>query len=199
MTTTTVKTWIGDKTGRFFVQSPYNTKFVEFCRNCNGKWFGGDKAWGFDARDEQKVREALLLCYATDGETIAPTCLIKFSLGGLDGEKITLGGRVLVERKGRDYRVNLGEGVIVLEGGFPPSGGSVKNPRVDAHEGTILEIRDFPLALARTILPEGDHFDGERSDWWILDTTEPEVAPEPEVPIFIGQSFSLDDICAAIA
>ncbi len=44
---------------------------------------------------------------------------------------------------------------MVLSGGFPGSGGSVKNPRVDPKEGTVLEVRDFPRKLAEEVKANG--------------------------------------------
>src|SRR5262249_34583730 len=64
---------------------------------------------------------------------------------------LELGGRVLAQRPGRDDRVQLGEGVVVVAGGFPARGGSAKNTCVDPRPGTVLEVRDFPVALARKL------------------------------------------------
>lgn len=150
---------IGTQTGRVFVKSPYHAGFVTEARKLNGKWvnteeFGGE--WAFDGRDEQRVRDLCIRLYGTDGRTQASLVTLRVTLGSWDGSDITLGGRSLVRRKGRDYRVELGDGVVVLEGGFPSSGGSVKNPRVDARDGTVLEVRDYPEELARELLPDAE-------------------------------------------
>jgi hypothetical protein len=151
--------------GQLSVKSPFNKKFVEFARSRNGRWTGEE--WVFDPRDEKALREHLMLYYATDGENVAPTCTIRWELQALDGAEINLGGRMCARRRGRDYRVELGEGVVVLQGGFPASGGSVKNPRVDPNDDTVLEIRDFPLALARSLIPS-DSPDPNQSSYRIF-------------------------------
>jgi len=193
---------IGEKTGKLYAKTDYNEEFVGFAQNMNARWIANSKEWCFDPRDEQKVREKCVLLYGTDGERTAPTCTIRYSVGGRDGHTLSLGGRTLVRRKGRDYRVALGDGVVVLEGGFPSSGGSVKNPRVNAHDGTVLEVRDFPLALARSLIPDTaadpNHFDGDCYDWWII-TESAAATAEPEAPVVLIFSTTLDDILASIA
>jgi hypothetical protein len=152
---------IGTETGRVYVKSPYNKAFVERARELNGKWVASTSEWGFDGRDEQRVRDLCIELYGTDGRTQTNLVTLRVALGSRDGSDISLGGRSLVRRKGRDYRAELGEGVIVLEGGFPSSGGSVKNPRVAPHDGTVLEVRDFPESLAKDLLSDSVQIVGE--------------------------------------
>ena len=54
----------------------------------------------------------------------------------------------VVHRPGRDSRVTLGEGVVVVTGRFSPSGGSSKYPEIGG-TNIVIEIRDIPLNLAR--------------------------------------------------
>lgn len=130
------------------VRSPYHPDFVSHARSLNGKW--NTSFWKFDARDEQRVRDICTQIYGTDGAEV-PTFDVQIDL-----EKYRLGtnpcygmGRLICERRSRDYSVKLGEGVVVIKGGFPSSGGSVKNPMCCADDGTILEIRDVPATIVR--------------------------------------------------
>jgi hypothetical protein len=134
------------------VTSPYNVSFINQARSLNGKWDRDQGEWVFDARDEGRVRKLCLWYYGTDGDTAGPLTTLHVSLDGCGYETdLELGGRVLARRPGRDYRVQLGEGVVLIAGGFPARGGSAKNPCVDPRPGTVLEVRDFPLALARKL------------------------------------------------
>jgi hypothetical protein len=40
--------------------------------------------------------------------------------------------------------------VVIVEGGFPDSGGSMKSPSLSEDVGTVLEIRDVPLGLVES-------------------------------------------------
>lgn len=145
---------IGSETGRVYVKSPYNKTFVTKSRDLNGKWIASTSEWMFDGRDEARVRALCVELYGTDGATRAALVTLRVTLGDWDGPEITLGGRTLVRRRGRDSRADLGDGVIILTGGFPGWGGSVKNPRVNPQDGTVLEVRDFPEPLARELVPD---------------------------------------------
>jgi hypothetical protein len=70
------------------------------------------------------------------------------------GQELRLAGRRLAWRPSRDEQVRLAEGVVVISGGFPASGGSVKNPRLTEEDGTVLEIRDVPLPVAQKMTEE---------------------------------------------
>lgn len=168
---------IGSESGRVFVKSPFNKAFVARARELNGKWVASSSEWAFDGRDEARVREACIELYGNDGSTQASLVTLRVTLGSWDGPDITLGGRSLVRRRGRDYRVNLGEGVVVLEGGFPSCGGSMKNPRVDPQDGTVLEVRDFPESLARTLVPDA----GRGSSGFAVEIVSAQLPPTPAV------------------
>jgi len=51
-----------------------------------------------------------------------------------------------ITRKTRDSEVTLKEGVIVISGGFPSRGGSVKNPRLSAYKDTVIRV-EIPETL----------------------------------------------------
>jgi hypothetical protein len=134
--------------------TPYNAAFVTLARELNGRWLAADKVWRFDARDEARIRDICLELFGTDGAVSVPMVAVRVRLDEMrepsDGA-MDLGGRPLCRRLARDGKVRLGDGVIVVEGGFTKSSGSVKHPGVGARKGTILEVRDFPETTAREL------------------------------------------------
>lgn len=123
-------------------RTPYHPDFPKKARAIGGKFRGG--AWTFDARDEQRVRDLCREIYGTDG-TPVDTVTVRISTSSAPDESAWWAfGRMIAERRYRDSAVRLGDGVVIVAGGFPQRGGSMKYPRLDAYEGTILEIRDVP-------------------------------------------------------
>jgi len=131
------------------VESPYHPDFIKVARARNGKWSAPH--WLFDARDESGLREECRRIYGTDGTPVSCVdCRLDYhEYGYFSGSALYALGRLIVERRSRDERVRLGVGVVAVEGGFPESGGSMKNPDPKAYTGTILEVRDVPIGLAR--------------------------------------------------
>lgn len=130
------------------VAAPYDPQFPKRAHELGGQWNGSDRRWEFSARDEQRVRDLCRTIYGTDG-TPTPTVTVQIACGQTNAQytqELRMLGRRMVYRPARDARVVFGAGVIVLAGGFPSSGGSVKNPRLEFQEGTILEVRDVPAA-----------------------------------------------------
>ncbi|WP_374711395.1 hypothetical protein [Symbiobacterium terraclitae] len=124
--------------------APYHPDLPARARQLGGKFDGFTKSWTFDGRDEARVRALAREIYGTDGET-SETVTVRVNLDQLrDVQSLWLFGREIARRPERDREVRLGEGVVVLAGGFPASGGSVKNPRLAAETGTILEVRGVP-------------------------------------------------------
>ncbi len=64
------------------------------------------------------------------------------------GERLFCLGRELARRRYVEYYVDLGQGVAVVAGGFPPQGGGRRGPALDPEPGTVLEVRDVPVAIA---------------------------------------------------
>lgn len=131
------------------VKAPFSPDFPAPARDAGGNWNGD--VWTFDVRDESRVRALCREIYGTDG-AVAETVTVRTSNIPWDKTMFAYGRRV-AHRPSRDERVRLGEGVVIIEGGFPPSGGSVKNPRLDPEQGTVLEIRDVPAGHA-DVVPE---------------------------------------------
>ncbi len=132
-------------------------------KKLGGKW--DSAGWMFDARDEAKVRALALRIYGTDGAPVAAEDMLTLRLSAslLDGRDGSFGGsrptswwfagRQVARAFGRDSGATLGEGVIVIKGGFA-SGGSMKNPSCTFSAGTIVEVRDVPRALAQKLFDE---------------------------------------------
>jgi hypothetical protein len=138
----------GDK---IITKSPYNTKFSPDARMLGGTWNASAKTWTFDARDERRVRELLVHTYGTDGISAPDVVTVRCNLDALEihnPQELVLFGRPVATRLGRDSAVRLGDGVILVAGGFSASGGSRANPRLCADPGTVLEVRDVPRARA---------------------------------------------------
>jgi hypothetical protein len=146
--------------------SPYNSEFVAAARKLGGRW--NAPAWSFDVRDEQRVRAACAEHYGTDGLT-ADLVTVRAEFGPdndtLRGP-IEIFGRPVARAFGRDSGAKLADGVLLLSGGFN-SGGSVKNWRTKAQEGTVCLVRDLPRAAVERALADG-------ATWLAI---EPETAP----------------------
>ncbi len=136
--------------GRLVVEAPYHPALPAAAKDRGGKFDSASKTWSFDVRDEEAVRKMLLRIYGTDG---APTELRTirvdaYKLASRGDQEIWVAGRRICSRLERDAGVRLGEGVVVVTGRFPASGGSRNHPAVDPREGTILEVRDVPRRAA---------------------------------------------------
>jgi len=149
-----MKTTITVSNSTVSVNSPYNTDFITAARKLGGKWVSPE--WEFDIRDEQRVRDLCRDVYGTDGIT-TDLCTIRAEFGPSDNagrEPITVFGRVVARAYGRDSGAKLGEGVVLLSGGFG-SGGSMKNWETTAKNGTEVLIRDVPRVAVQTAIDGG--------------------------------------------
>lgn len=135
--------------GQVYVTSPYNERFVNAAPQLGGKWDRDAREWVFDARDEERVRNALAEAYGHDGRdhSGSPKTDVRLDMAPFKGKRKVFGfGEVIAERGFRDSLPKLMSGAVVIEGRFPPSGGSRKYPAL-ASGGVILEIRDVPSAV----------------------------------------------------
>lgn len=136
------------------VCSPYHPEFVSAAHKLGGRFSREKTAWYFDLRDESRVRSLCRQVYGTDGEESAETTTVRLHLDRLAlraGNALWYGGRCVAYRPHRDAPVRLGEKVVVLSGGFPKRGGSVKYPSLDPEPGTALEVRDVPVNLVEEV------------------------------------------------
>ena len=147
------------------VTAPYHPDFPTRAKKIGGRWDAGSKTWTFDARDEARVRKLCVDVYGTDGSPLAPEDLLTVrapasvcerrhsTFGGSRPTSFWLASREVAHARGRDSGATLGDGVVVLKGGFS-SGGSVKNPSCTYRDGTVFELRDVPRAAAAKVHEE---------------------------------------------
>lgn len=130
--------------------TPYDPAFVAACKRLNGTWHAATKTWRFDSRDEAAVREACIKAFGTDGSDTTTMELVDVRISLHNdgyGDELRMFGRCLARRPGRDCPVRLGEGVVIVAGGFAGSGGSARYPGLCPSPGTVLEVRDVPASL----------------------------------------------------
>jgi len=58
---------INISTGTTTVKVPFNEDFVTQAKRMGGRWNGEQRAWIFDERDQQRVRD---LCFETYGQAV---------------------------------------------------------------------------------------------------------------------------------
>jgi len=136
---------------RVYAFTPYDKAFVARAKTLKGKWDPAKKAWHFDPRDEDRVRELCVSIFGTAGDPGDAADVVTVRIKAADHESpdrrenhITFAGRRVAWRPVRDEPVRLAPNVVVIEGAFPTSGGSQQYPRVCAGDDVILEVRDIP-------------------------------------------------------
>lgn len=135
------------------LSAPFHPSLAPRCREIGGRWHPETKTWRFDPRDEQRVRNICIEIFGVDPyEPPGSLMTVRVPLNGESVGELWLGGRCVAKRPERDCHVVLGDGVVVVDGGFPSSGGSRANPALNPKENTVLEIRDLPPAAADKIL-----------------------------------------------
>jgi len=133
---------------KLLVETPYHPKFPLAAKQLGGTWNGAQRAWFFDARDEERVRELCLRIYGEDGREY-DRVTVRFSVpaSNLGLQTYWRFGRQIAHRPSRDAEVRLGESVILLKGEFHSSGGSAKYPLLVGRytdEVLVFEARDVP-------------------------------------------------------
>ena len=135
------------------VTSPYNTDFVGRARRLAGRWNATRRVWRFDARDEQAVRDLLVACYGTDGTTMPDVVSVRLTYDGwwsAAREPFDYAGRIVAAASGRDSGARLGQGVVLLNGGFT-SGGSRANWTTETlKSGAVVLLHDIPRRYVET-------------------------------------------------
>ncbi len=168
--------YLGNDQQYIAVKSPYHPELPVLAKQTGGKWDSSGNVWYFDRRIESRVKDLFLRVYHEWNEIENPVNLIVDvtraraqstpnlnndfqSWHGTGQASLWVGGRLIAERRGRDYSVKTGNGVILLTGGWPNSGGSVKNVSLATKEGTTVEIMDMPgVVAARLIKAHPDIF-----------------------------------------
>lgn len=121
------------------IKAPFNPINNAEFRARGGKFDGDTKEWVL--RSEQAA-PLIAELFGTSDEVVKVRVSQKIA-NGRDGF-LYIGGYTLAARKGRDCRAEIVEPLVA--GTIPSSGGSVKNPRVNASDDAVFELevrRDF--------------------------------------------------------
>ncbi|MFF8918435.1 helix-turn-helix domain-containing protein [Streptomyces sp. NPDC015032] len=136
------------------VRVPHYPRFVAAARLLGGiliKTSDSSEHWHFAPSVEARVRELCISTWGTDGTLHKNSDLVTLHWQPDDlrwDKEAWLAGRLIALRPYRDSSVQLGWGVTVVQGGFPGRGGSIKNPALDPHDDTIVEILHVPRGIA---------------------------------------------------
>ena len=118
--------------GKIYVQSDYNRDYISRAKGLQGRWSA--PYWVFPEENINELRELLLDVYGECGELAeeAPVAVtVDLDLDDYKyGAEVTIGSFVAVRRRGRDREVSFADNVMVVSGGFTPTGGSSKHPAV---------------------------------------------------------------------
>lgn len=148
---------------KVFLTSPYVPEFNKDANGTAGIWNKAMNRWEFPASQEQRVRDLARKWWGTDGEDEFASDIVTVRVDFLDGDGVKghFGGielyefgRLVAKREARDVPVRLGEGVILVSGGFPNSGGSVRNVRFEPRDNTVIEVLDVP----RNAVPDNKYY-----------------------------------------
>lgn len=143
------------KNGKTSVKSPFDPDFVTQAKTIGGRWDAANKAWTFDARDEDRVRDLCREIYGTDGNPVEMGDLVtvRVRLADHEGDKwdnaAKFAGQRIAHRPNRDEPVRLAANVVLVEGTLPSSGGSMRYPQINAGDDVVVEIRDIPRATLK--------------------------------------------------
>lgn len=145
---------------RLIVDSPYTPEWPAAAKKIGGKWQPDTKTWSFDVRDEAAVKALLGEHYGwIDGNTETVDLRLTIEDHYSITNPLRVAGRMIARRPARDAEVRLGDGVVIVDGGFGSSGGSARYPDLFGREANgatptvTLEVRDFP-ASAVEMIPE---------------------------------------------
>ena len=132
------------------VKSNYDTNFIRGAKNIQGRW--KSPYWVFPAENEKEIKDLLLDVYGECGEPIA-TVTLEIDVNQCDecddsyDGRLTFGSFTLATRRSRDASVRLASNAMLIEGGFPCSGGSMRYPRCEPKNGTILRVKNVPQTI----------------------------------------------------
>lgn len=119
--------------GKIVVSGPYSESNNDRYRVLGGKFSGGN--WVLP--DNDSVRPALAEMYGAKSDPVE----VLVPLAKAEGRDILqVGGYVLAQRRGRDWRVQMPDGVSLSAGSFTSSGGSMKHPLVNASSDTVFRL-----------------------------------------------------------
>lgn len=139
--------------GKVYVQSDYNRDYISRAKGIQGRW--NAPYWVFPEENIDELRELLLDVYGECGDLAeeAPvTVTVDLDLDKYKyGAEVTIGSFVAVKRRYRDSEVIYADNVMLVSGGFTPTGGSAKHPAVYHETGTVIRVKDIPVRLYEKI------------------------------------------------
>ncbi len=126
--------------GKISVLSPYNADFPADAKRLGGRWSG--QRWVFPGHAAAEVRALVIEHYGTDGQTDVELVTIEVRIKGwaINDTSFPIAGIPIARVFDRDGGAKLGEGVVVVSGGFS-SGGSKRYPNVTWSEGTVVRLQ----------------------------------------------------------
>ena len=146
-----MKTVINVNDGKIIITGPYSTDNNKIWKELGGKFAGGN--WVIPDNDTARTRIAEMFgAKSEEVDVLVPYEKIPHSYGQI----VQIGGYVLAERRGRDYRVQMPDNVSLAAGSFHSSGGSVKNPSVALDSNVVFRLRcrrSFAEANGLEIVP----------------------------------------------
>lgn len=140
--------------GKIKVQSDYNREFITRAKTIQGRW--SSPYWVFPEENKEEVKALLLDVYGECGDLsdeapVTVTVEIDCDKYPHISEAVMLGSFAAVKRWHRDREVSFADNVMLIKGGFPESGGSMKNPRVYPEQGTVIRVKDIPMGIYEKI------------------------------------------------
>lgn len=129
-----MQTQIQVQDGKIIITGPYSEDNNRQWRELGGKFAGGN--WVLPDNDTTRAKVAERFGAKSDEvDVLVPASKLR------DGQIVQIGGYVLAQRRGRDYRVQMPDDVSLSGGSFSSSGGSVKNPRVSLGSDIVFRLR----------------------------------------------------------
>lgn len=131
------------------VRCPFHPAFVARAKENRGRYDG--REWSFSREKEGGVRQAVKDVFGTDGADTARLVTVDIQIGKLrlaGRTDLFMAGRCVASRPARDATVRLGAGVTILHGGFPVSGGTEQNPRLEPYQETVVRLSEVPEPAA---------------------------------------------------
>lgn len=139
-----------NENGMAKVFTPYNSDFVAKIKRIGGRrWNGEEKCWEVPETEIETVREYMKAVYGeTDQADDSDKVTVKVTFNEEEYahcDSIFLFGKAIARATGRDSGARVCDDVTVLSGKLT-SGGSMRNWRTVAREGTVIKVRNVPKA-----------------------------------------------------
>lgn len=142
---------IQGKIEKNYIFSEYAENTINTFKKSGGKWNSDIGAWKFQ---ESRAKNLFKEMFGESPDIVT----VKVTLSQTTGyAQYTIGGYLIVGRRGRDNAVRFGTGAFLLEGEIPMAGGSAKNPAVMASKDAVFTLnvrKDFATENYLEIIKE---------------------------------------------